>query len=102
MFAATVGWSHRAALKASLFPEEGDGDKEKAADSGGVKAVSARPASAVAAADGDAVLLSASSSPAASVSPSGQGAAQRLASFRQRGERGRFGSVVGALLLLLL
>lgn len=84
MFGATVGWSHRAALKASLFPEEGGGEKEKAADRG-VNAVSARPASAVVAVDGETVLLSASSSP-----PSGEGMARRLASFRRRGERGGF------------
>eukprot|EP00903_Cladosiphon_okamuranus_P013394 g12482.t1 len=78
MFAATVGWSHRAALKVSLFPEEDGVEKEKSID-GGVKAVSARPTSAVVAVEGETVQLSASSWPS-----SGEGIARRLASFRGR------------------
>lgn len=83
MFAATVGWSHRAALKASLFREEGDGEREKAGADAGVDAAAARPASAVVAVDGEAVLLSSSSPPVSPVSS----VARRLGLFRRRGKR---------------
>eukprot|EP00752_Nemacystus_decipiens_P003860 g3552.t1 len=79
MFAATVGWSHRAALKASVFPEEKIGENEKVADAG-VKAA----ASAVVAVGSEALLFSESpSSPPSSVS-SVEGLARRLGSFRRR------------------
>lgn len=91
MFLATVGWSHRAALRANFFRKGGDEDAQES--EGGVNVAAPRPASpAVAAAvDGEAVLISAAAaatSSATSSSGAGEGVARRLASLRRRGESG--------------